>query len=75
MTESQKADKMMSWFETLNNQQKNQVARHLFEHAVSSEWINIFDDEDIKELVEEGQSLEEVSMPYFTTCGQSLLNT
>ena len=51
--------RMMSWFKTLNDEQKNQVAYHLFEHAFVSEWIDMSDEDE---------------EPYFRTCGDSLLD-
>lgn len=75
MQEQEKIEKMMTWFNGLNEDQKSQVARHLFEHAVSTEWISIFCEDDAKDLAEEtGDPIEKYLAPYFTSCGEPLID-
>lgn len=42
----EKVQRMMSWFKTLNDEQKNQVTYHLFEYALISEWIDMSDEDE-----------------------------
>lgn len=56
---NEKVQRMMSWFKTLDDEQKNQVAYHLFEYALMAEWINISDEDE---------------EPYVESCGESLLD-
>ena len=66
---------MVEWFKGLNEDQKVKVAQHLFENALTSEWVDIRDEESAKWLAEEsGESVESYLAPYFSTCGDSLLS-
>jgi hypothetical protein len=74
MTEKEKIELGVQWFDTLDNQKKREAFLRLFEFAVEQEWIGVWDPEDREELAEDiGVSVEEYAVPYFTTCGESLV--
>lgn len=74
MNRKDKVNLMMAWFEKLNSDQKNKVAKQLFEHAVISDHIKIRDLSSARMLAEEtSKPVEYWQIPYFSECGENLL--
>jgi hypothetical protein len=60
----------MDWFSNATKENQLKAAEALFDHAISSEWIGVWNERDQKELSEEeGRNIEYFKVPYFTTCG------
>lgn len=73
MKDTEKVERALRWFKTLDDVAKTDAARGLFEHAIQSEWINVWCDEDAYELAEEERKpVSYYRAPYYTTCGEPL---
>lgn len=63
----------MDWFRREGPDQQLKAVEQLMEHALVSEWINVWPEEDREWMAEEdGAPLENYEAPYFTTCGENL---
>lgn len=70
---AEKTDRAVKWFMALDSQQQEIAVRALFDHAIESEWIDLWDEDDIEELAKEsGRPIEEYRAPYYTTCGEPI---
>lgn len=73
MKEKEKVKQAIDWFRNTSKENQLKAAEALFEHAISSEWINVWNEEDQRELAEEeGRDIEYYKVPYFTTCGEPI---
>ncbi len=74
MTNQEKVELSVKWFNTLNDEQKSEAVKHLFECAIESEWINVLSEEHAKEASEEtGTPIEYYRTPYLSSCGDLLV--
>lgn len=70
----------MSRISKLPSSKKDELIRSLLEYAIDSEYVGVRDSESIEWLIEESKedgnpvSREELELPYYTTCGDPIIN-
>ena len=72
-----KCDRAVEWFMELEPPEQEIAVRHLFEHAIVSEWIGVWDDPiQMAEKAEaEGDGTDQLDRymaPYFKTTGEPI---
>ena len=73
MTHDEKVQLAVEWFMEATPGQQKKAIEELFDHAIKTEWVNVWSPEDRQELAEEeGKSIEEYAIPYFRTCGEPI---
>lgn len=69
----ERTDYSVKWFMQLDDEKKEEAVRHLFEHAIMSEWVDVRSEEEAVELAaDSNDSVEYYQAPYFPTCGEPL---
>ena len=72
MNEDKKIEYATNWFMDQSKEVQRKAVSELFEHAIQSEWVNVWDSDDQEELIEEGSDPIKIKAPYFTSCGEPL---
>lgn len=79
MTHEEKVDRAFNWFTTQGPTRQAKAVRELFDHAIRSEWVSVWSDEDAEEMneerAEEGLPPGDYAAPYYTTCGEPVGGT
>lgn len=73
LSHNEKLKLAMAWFEGATPEEQKRAVEQLFDHAISTDWVNVWDLDDREELAEEeGRPVEDYAVPYFTTCGEPI---
>lgn len=73
LSHDEKVKLAIEWFKGATPEQQENAMRELIDHAIRSEWVNVWSPEDQQELAEEsGRPIDEYKIPYFTTCGEPI---